>query len=170
MNYHSQPATEALEHSARIRCNDRAMPPRATAPKLSCSSLDFDVTALFHTAVSMQQQDPIQFPVIEWSSDDDDDDDDDDEDQDQDQDMTSPEAASSIIPSPDEAEKERLGSNCKLTTKRGLSKRPHQEYSEGAHRMVRSKALHSELSLLSSSFSTSRSSSAKRHGVVAELA
>jgi hypothetical protein len=121
----------------------------------------------------MQQQDPIQFPVIEWSSDDDDDDDDDDEDEDedQDQDMTSPEAASSSsIPSPDEAEKERLGSNCKLTTKRGLSKRPHQEYSEGAHRMVRSKALHSELSLLSSSFSTSRSSSAKRHGVVAELA
>jgi hypothetical protein len=164
MNYRRQPATEALKHSARIRCNARAMPPRATVSTLSSSSLKFDVTSLFHAAVSMQQQDSLQFPVIEWSSDDDD------GDEHEDQDITSPEAASCSIASPDEDENQGLGSNCKLTTKRGLSKRPQQEYIEGAHRMVRSKALHSELSLLASSLSTSLSSSTKRHSVVAELA
>jgi hypothetical protein len=144
-----------------IGCS-REIRPRATAT-LSSSSLKFGVTTLFDAAVAMQQHDFIEFPVISWFDDDEREDIDD-------HDITSPEAASSSNIRPDEEEKVGLGSNCKLTTKRGLLNTPQQEDNEGAHRMVRSKALHSELSLLASSLSPSRSSSTKRHGVVAELA
>jgi hypothetical protein len=162
MNYHRRPATEALEHLASIRC-DREIPPRATAA-LSSSSLKFGFTTLFDRAVSMQQQqqDSIEFPVISWSSDD--------ERENSDyQDINYPKASSSSISS-DEGEKEGLGYIYKLATQRGLSKKPQQEGSDGAYRMVRSKALHSELSLLASSISPSRSSSTQRHGVVAKIA
>jgi hypothetical protein len=163
MNYPRQPATEALEHLATIRCNS-AMPPRAMATH-SNSSLKFDMNKLFHAAASMQQQqDSMQFPVIAWSSDDDE------RENSDDQDIDSPEAASNNSISSDEGKKEELGSKYKLATKRGLLKRPQQEDSKGAHRMVRSKALHSELSLLASSLSTSRGSSTQRHGIVSELA
>jgi hypothetical protein len=161
MNYHRRPATEALEHLTRIRC-DREIPPRATAA-LSTSSLKSGFATLFDAAVSMQQQDSIEFPVISWSSDDEHENSDD-------QDFFYSKATSSSNMSSDEEKTEGLGSLCKVATKRGLSKKPQQEDSDGAYRMVRSKALHSELSLLASSISPSRSSSTQRHGVVAEIA
>jgi hypothetical protein len=161
MNYHRRPATEALEHLARTRC-DREIPPRATAA-LSRSSLKGGFTTLFDTAVSMQQQQDSEFPVISWSSDDE-------RENSDDQDIIYPKATSSSSISSDEEEKEGLGSICKLTTKKVLSKKARQEDSDGAYRMVRSKALHSELSLLASSISPSWSSSTQRHGVIAKIA
>ena len=143
MIYHRRPATEALDHSARIGCS-REIPPRTTAI-LPSSSLKFDMTKLFHAAaISMQQkQDSMQFPVIAWLSDDD-------ENESAASDNTS---RSDLWPAKEE--ENELMPSCKLTTKRGLSKRPRED-SEGTHRMVRSKAINSDLSLLSSSFSTSQ--------------
>jgi hypothetical protein len=148
MNYHRRPATEALEHHlARTRC-DRETPPRATAALSTSSSLKFGFTTLFDTAVSMQQQDSIEFPGISWSSDDE-------RENSDDQDIIYPKATSSS------KEREGLGYICKLATKKGASKKAQ---------MVRSKALHSELSLLASSISPSWSSYTQRHGVVAKIA
>jgi hypothetical protein len=162
MNYHRRPATEALEHLTRIHC-DREIPPRAAAA-LSTSRLKFGFATLFDAAVSIQQQqDSIEFPVISWSSDDEHENSDD-------QDIFYSKATSSCDISSDEDEKKGLGSICKVATKRGLSKKPQQEDSDGAYRMVRSKALRSELSLLASSISPSRRSSTQRHVVVAKIA
>jgi hypothetical protein len=161
MNYHRRPATEALEHLSRNRC-DREIPPRATTA-LSSSSLKFGFATLFDAAVSMHHQDYIEFPVISWTSDDENENSDD-------QDIIYPKATRSISNiSSDEEEKEGPGSYiCKVATKRGMSKEPQQEDSDGTYRMVRSKALHSELSLLASSISPSRSIST-RHAVVAKM-
>jgi hypothetical protein len=151
MNYHRRPATEALEHSARISCS-REIPPRAPA-SLSSSSLKFDMTKLFHASISMQQ-DSIEFPVISWTSDEDEND----------------SAAFDHINRSDlSRDQEEPMPNCKLTTKRGLSKRP-RENSESTHRMVRSKAIYSELSVLSSSFSASRDIPNQGHSFAAQLA
>jgi hypothetical protein len=155
MNHHRRPATEALEHSARIGCS-REIPPRATASP-SGSSLKFDMTKLFHAAISMQQQDFMQFPVIAWLSDDDE------------NDSAAADNTSRNDLSPDQEEKKEPLSNCKLTTKRGLSKRPRED-SEGTHRMVRSKAIYSELSVMSSSFSASRDIPTRGHSFAAQLA
>jgi hypothetical protein len=153
MNSHLRPATEALDHSARIGCS-REVPPRTTAI-IPSSSLKFDMTKLFHAAISMQQQqDSMQFPVIAWLSDDD-------ENESASSDNTS---RSDLWP---DKEKNELMPSCKLTTKRGLSKRPRED-SEGTHRMVRSKAINSDLSLLSSSFSTSRNISTRGHSFAAQ--
>ena len=165
MNYHRRPATEALEHLARTRC-DREIPPRrATAALFSSTSLKFGFTTLFDIAVSMQQQQQdSEFPIISWSSDDE-------RENSDDQGIIYPEATSSNSISSDEEEKEGLGFSCKLATKKGLSKRAHQlKDGDGAYRMVRSKALHSELSLLASPISPSQSSSTQRQGVVAKVA
>jgi hypothetical protein len=165
MNYHRRPATEALEHLTRIRC-DSEIPTRATAVRvLSSSSLTFGFATLFDAAVSMQHQDSIEFPVISWTSDDENENSDD-------QDIIYPKATrSSSNISPDEEEKKGPGSSiCKVATKRGMPKKPQQEDSDGTYRMVRSKALRSELSLLASSISPSRSSSTQRHSVVAKIA
>jgi hypothetical protein len=152
MSYHRRPATEALEHSALIRCN-REIPPRATAA-LSSSSLKFDMTKLFLAAVSMQQhQDSMQFPVIAWSSGGDENDS-----------NASGNTSSSDLSSDEEEKHEPMP-----TTKRGLSKRP-RENSEGTHRMVRSKAIYSELSLLSPSLPTSRGIPTRVHSIAAQLA
>jgi hypothetical protein len=156
MNYHRRPATEALDHSARIGCSTE-IPLRATATLSTSSSLKFDMTKLFHAAISMQQQqqDSIQFPDIAWLSDDD-------EIESASLDITSRSDLSS-----DKEEKNELMSSCKLTTKRGLSKRPRED-SEGTHRMVRSKAINSDLSLLSSSLSTSRDIPTRGHSFAAQ--
>jgi hypothetical protein len=148
MSYQNRrPASEALEHSGRIET-----PPRMTAT-LSTSSLKFDMTKLFHAA----QQDSMQFPIIAWASDDDE------------NDSTASGSTSSSEPPSNEEEKKEETPNCKLTTNKGLSKRPRED-SEGAHRMVRSKALYSELSLLSSSFSTSRGLPTQINRIAAHLA
>jgi hypothetical protein len=144
MSYHRRPASEALEHSARIET-----PPRVTAALSSTRSLKFDMTKLFHAV--QQQQDSTQFPIIAWASDD------------YENDSTASENTSSSALSSNEEKKKEPTPICKLT------KRPRED-SEGAHRMVRSKALYSELSLMSSSFSTSRGLPTQRNSIAAHLA
>lgn len=131
---------------------------------LSSSSLKFGVTTVFDAVVSMQQhKNAIEFPIISWSSDDE-------RESSDDQDIIYPKATRRSNISLDEEEKEGLGSICEVATKKGLSNKPQQEDSDGLHRMVRSKALHSELSLLASSISPSRRSSTQRYGAGAESA
>jgi hypothetical protein len=123
---------------------------------LPSSSLKFDMTKLFHAAISMQQQqDSMQFPVIAWLSDDD-----------ENESAASDNASRSDL-WPDKEEENESMPSCKLTTKRGLSKRPRED-SEGTHRMVRSKAINSDLSLLSSSFSPSRDVPTLGHSFAAQ--
>jgi hypothetical protein len=155
-----RPATEALEGSARINYN-RIMPPLARTVKLSSSGLKFDMTAMLNAAVSMeekQQQDSMQFPVIAWSSDDD-------------ETEGSDELASSgtNLSSSDFSSVEEEKSNCKLTTTRGPSKRRRQDCG-GAHRMIRSKALYSELSQMSPSLSAPLRSPVQRRSIASQMA
>jgi hypothetical protein len=107
--------------------------------------------------VSTQHQDSMSFPVIAWSSDDDETEGSDDQGS-----ASSDMTLSSSDLSSDEEEKYVPGYNCKLATKRGPVKR-HRRNSGAAHRMVRSKALYSELCIMASSLSPAQSSSTQRH-------